>query len=99
MQIDVDYYTTQAHELPGKLCTFYSFLFAMLDYLPLRKNESYAVLRMYGVTEGGNSVMAHIHNFLSYFYVEVSEKYQSHEFTEEELTQIKVFLNNNVTKT
>jgi hypothetical protein len=41
---------------------------------------------MYGVTEGGNSVMAHIHNFLSYFYVEVSSRKAEHKFTEEELS-------------
>ena len=49
----------------------------------LRQNEEYAILRMYGVTEGGHSVMAHIHQFLSYFYVEVSEKYKDHNFTAE----------------
>lgn len=28
-------------------------------------------LRMYGVTEAGNSVMAHVHGFIPYFYVQV----------------------------
>lgn len=57
MQIDVDYYTATTAELP--------------HYLKLRENEEYAVLRMFGVTEGGNSVCGHIHNFLSYFYCEL----------------------------
>ena len=29
---------------------------------------------MYGITEAGHSVMMHIHNFLSYLYVEVNDK-------------------------
>jgi hypothetical protein len=32
---------------------------------------------MYGVTEGGNSVMVHIHNYLSYFYVEMSSELEN----------------------
>ena len=72
MQMDIDYYTIDSNKLPGKYHFFQSY--TILEYLPLRKGEEYAVLRMYGVTEGGNSVMAHIHNFLSYFYVEVSPK-------------------------
>ena len=43
----------------------------------LRPNEEYAVLRMFGVTEGGNSVMVHIHQFLSYFYVELNDNLQT----------------------
>lgn len=31
------------------------------------------VIRMFGVTEAGNSVAAHVHNFTSYFYVHVIE--------------------------
>ena len=69
-----------------------------LEYLPLRKGEEYAVLRMYGVTEGGNSVMAHIHNFLSYFYVEVSQQYKDHKFTEVELVELRDNLNNKMSQ-
>jgi DNA polymerase delta subunit 1 len=29
---------------------------------------------MFGITEGGNSVMVHIHNFMPYLYVELNEK-------------------------
>jgi len=55
---------------------FYLQLFCgNIEYLKLRENEEYAVLRMYGITEGGHSVMAHIHNFLSYFYVELSQEF------------------------
>ena len=60
-----------------------------LGYLGLRPNEEYAVLRMYGVTEGGNSVMAHVHQFLPYFYVEVLNQYQSHEWSKQELEDLK----------
>lgn len=74
MQIDVDYYTEEASQLPS--------------YIPLRKGEEYAVLRMYGVTECGNSVMAHIHNFLSYFYCEVGPKHQEEDFSAEQLQKL-----------
>jgi len=47
------------------------------------------VLRLFGVTEGGNSVMAHIHQFLSYLYVEVGEEYQDFEFTNDDLLAFK----------
>ena len=40
-----------------------------IDYYTTRDDES--VLRIYGVTEEGNSVLAHIHGFRPYFYVEV----------------------------
>ena len=43
------------------------------------------MLRMYGVTDKGNSVMAHIHQFLSYFYVEVLDHKQKHEFSKGDL--------------
>ena len=55
------------------------FVFFCVDYLTsdmddgfLRKNEEYPVIRMFGVTEGGNSVTAHIHQFLPYLYVELA---------------------------
>jgi hypothetical protein len=59
----------------------------------LRKNEEYAVLRMYGVTEGGNSVMAHIHNFLSYFYVEVQPQHKEKDIDEAMLNELRDKLN------
>ena len=40
-----------------------------LPGMPGFHGGSVPVLRMYGVTEGGNSVCAHLHGFLPYFYV------------------------------
>mmetsp|Transcript_25905 Transcript_25905/g.73198 ORF Transcript_25905/g.73198 Transcript_25905/m.73198 type:complete len:1072 (-) Transcript_25905:10-3225(-) len=56
MQVDIDYYT----EVPDS------------RYAPkgTRVDTKVPVLRMYGVTEQGNSVVAHIHGFMPYFYVE-----------------------------
>jgi hypothetical protein len=48
---------------------------------------------MYGVTEGGHSVMAHVHNFLSYFYVEIAENYRNEKWAESDLDQIKKSIN------
>lgn len=79
MQIDCDYYTINTKQLPS--------------YLGLREAEEYPVLRMYGVTEGGNSVMAHIHQFLPYLYVEVTDRFRDHIFTKEDLSEITAQLN------
>ena len=49
---------------------------------------------MYGVTEGGNSVMAHIHNFLSYFYVEVRPEKKEKVIDEKMLNELRDKLNN-----
>ena len=44
------------------------------DYLGIpQNNEESPILRMYGVTENGHSVMVHIHNFLPYFYVQLQD--------------------------
>ena len=43
------------------------------DYYVGRKqgqDEESGIIRMYGVTKEGNSVLAHIHDFISYFYIE-----------------------------
>jgi hypothetical protein len=48
---------------------------------------------MYGVTEGGHSVMAHVHNFLSYFYVEISEQFINDDFANNDLDNIKKSIN------
>jgi hypothetical protein len=69
MQIDVDYYTSR--EFPGKY--YFIDLILSLAYLKQNTGFEHAVLRMYGITEGGHSVMLHIHNFLPYMYVEVSD--------------------------
>jgi len=39
----------------------------------LSSNENQSVIRLYGVTEEGHSVCAHIYNFRPYFYVEKPE--------------------------
>mmetsp|Transcript_600 Transcript_600/g.1850 ORF Transcript_600/g.1850 Transcript_600/m.1850 type:complete len:1054 (-) Transcript_600:39-3200(-) len=56
MQVDIDYYT----ESPDPR-------FAAPSCKP---DTKVPVLRMYGVTEQGNSVMAHIHGFEPYFWVQ-----------------------------
>jgi len=33
-------------------------------------NQEKCVIRLFGVNEHGNSILAHVHNFLSYLYVE-----------------------------
>jgi len=49
MQIEVDQYITNSTKLP--------------DYIPARPGEDYAVIRIFGVTMEGHSVMAHLHGF------------------------------------
>lgn len=98
MQIDVDYYTAPGGELPSKyhsnlIFNVNFFCAILLGYLKLVQNHEYAVLRMYGVTEGGHSVMAHVHNFLSYFYVEISDQFRNDKWTEEDLDNIKKSIN------
>ena len=90
MQIDCDYYTARGEELP---CKYRNYLTNDLVYLELNKNQEFSVLRMYGVTEAGNSVMAHVHNFLSYFYIELTNEGQAHNFTKDDLDQVKTNLN------
>uniref|UniRef100_A0A0G4I0X9 DNA polymerase n=1 Tax=Chromera velia CCMP2878 TaxID=1169474 RepID=A0A0G4I0X9_9ALVE len=59
MQIDVDYYTHAPHErLKYKKAEL------------MAANDEVAVLRMFGVTKSGNSVLAHIHGFFPYFFVQ-----------------------------
>lgn len=53
---------------------------------------------MYGVTENGNSVMCHIHNFLSYFYVQINYNYQKDPPTPEEIESIKIQVNKKLSK-
>ena len=37
-----------------------------------------AIVRLFGVSRGGQSVLCHIHNFLSYFYIPVWSTFDSH---------------------
>jgi len=57
MQVDIDYYT----EAPN------------MRFWKNGAQNKVPVVRMYGVTEEGNSVMAHIHGFLPYFWVQCPE--------------------------
>ena len=58
MQVDIDYYSKGPDSR-----------FPNPDN-PLRPDTVVPVLRMYGVTEQGHSVLAHIHGFEPYFYTE-----------------------------
>merc|ERR1740138_1246569 len=61
MQVDIDYYTDAPQP----------------RFWPgLGSETRVPVLRMYGVTQEGNSVLAHIHGFLPYFYVPCPEGFQ-----------------------
>ncbi|CAK9041258.1 DNA polymerase delta catalytic subunit [Durusdinium trenchii] len=64
MQVDIDYYT-KAPDMR----------FPNLEN-PYSPETVVPVLRMYGVTEEGHSLMAHIHGFEPYFYVECPEELQ-----------------------
>jgi len=70
MQVDIDYYTKAPDSrFPN-------------ETNPLNPDTSVAVLRMYGVTEQGHSVLAHIHGFEPYFFVECPKELQSAEGVE-----------------
>lgn len=55
-------------------------------------DEEIGILRMYGVTKEGNSVLAHIHGFISYFYVEKPLELQSDANTLEHLRNCMMVL-------
>jgi DNA polymerase delta subunit 1 len=72
MQVDIDYIS----DVPDR------------KYWPgLGSDMRVPVLRMYGVTEEGNSVLAHIHGFLPYFYVACPEGFQDTKVFGESLEQ------------
>eukprot|EP00126_Sphaerothecum_destruens_P006174 Sdes_comp19247_c1_seq1m10197 len=60
-QLDIDFYISEKDVLPG---------------MPGAKTGPVAVMRMYGVTMEGNSVMCHIHGFSPYFYVPAPKGFQ-----------------------
>ena len=61
-QLDVDHYIdSKSH--------------SMLD-LPSPKGEVAPILRMFGLTMEGHSVVCHIHGFLPYFYVQAIRGFQ-----------------------
>jgi len=55
MLMDIDYYTDNTNR----------------RYSPDNSNPKAGTLRMYGTMDGGQSIVAHVHGFLPYFYVEV----------------------------
>lgn len=61
MQVDIDYYSADPNPRFWPGCD---------------RNTKVPVLRMYGVNENGNSVLAHIHGFLPYFYVPCPEGFE-----------------------
>ena len=52
---------------------------APLPNMPGPRVGPVVVLRMYGVTADGNSVMAHVHGFTPYFYCQVPAEYSPDE--------------------
>ena len=75
MQIDIDYYVTDGNNLP--------------EHIPFKKGDDIGVIRMYGVTQDGYSVMAHIFNFMSYFYVEVINKEVAESIDQDDLDKFQ----------
>eukprot|EP00434_Breviolum_minutum_P041516 symbB.v1.2.036930.t1/scaffold5332.1/size28346/3 len=65
MQVDIDYYT----KAPD--ARFQN------KENPHKGETAVPVLRIYGVTEEGHSVLAHVHGFEPYFYVECPEELQT----------------------
>lgn len=57
----------------------------------LKTGHEKAVLRMYGITENGNSVMVHIHNFLPYFYVQLNHNIKK--FDDQDMIDLKAVIN------
>lgn len=59
--------------IPPEVHANQDFIFMQIDvdyYITRVKDAEIAIIRMFGVTKEGNSVLAHIHDFEAYFYVE-----------------------------
>jgi DNA polymerase delta subunit 1 len=63
-----------------------------VEGMPGARNGSVPIMRMYGVTMEGNSVCAHIHGFLPYFYVPAP----SESFANEDCDRLRHLLNDAV---
>ncbi len=64
------------------------FIFMQIDvdyYITKVKDAEIAIIRMFGVTKDGNSVLAHVHDFEAYFYVEKPIELNTEPETLEEL--------------
>jgi DNA polymerase delta subunit 1 len=55
--------------------------------------EGKPIIRLFGVTEAGNSVVAHVHNFTAYFYAHVVEE---REFDHAEIENFRIKLSEKV---
>jgi DNA polymerase delta subunit 1 len=49
-----------------------------VDYY-IHQEQEQGIIRLYGVTEEGYSVVAHIHNFESYFWAECPRSFETEE--------------------
>ena len=47
--------------------------------MPGSQTGSVPVIRMYGVTQGGNSVMCHVHGFASYLFTPAPQGFKDEE--------------------
>jgi DNA polymerase elongation subunit (family B) len=45
-----------------------------IEFVKNNTGKETCIIRMFGITANGNSVVAHVHNFTPYFYVEVDAK-------------------------
>jgi hypothetical protein len=91
MQIDVDYYTTSNFPRKYNCRQTHHYSFCS-DYLGIEKiGTEKVVLRMFGITEQGNSVMLHIHNFLPYLYVELNSTLN--DLSDKDLLELKQSIN------
>ncbi|KDR67983.1 hypothetical protein GALMADRAFT_257532 [Galerina marginata CBS 339.88] len=66
-----------------------SIIFQQIDIETASNHDGSIILRMFGVTEDGNSILATINNYLPYFYVPVPRG-----FTDEDLSPFRDYLNN-----
>lgn len=69
----------------------FTFMQTDCDYYIGRKlgsDEESGIIRIYGVTKEGNSVLAHIHNFISYFYIEKPSELEDDYKTLEDLRRL-----------
>ena len=57
MQVDLDYYYVEGTKLP--------------ENVPVWNSGENCIIRMFGVTQDGQSCLAHIHNFQMYLWVEL----------------------------
>lgn len=50
--------------------------------MPGPNHSPVPILRVYGVTEGGHSVVAHVHGFMPYFFVSVPNTFRPEDVPE-----------------